>query len=70
MNMLVASFSLSASGSATATWGKEHMKLSSTGPSKTLPSFLWMAGAEEGGGIFGGFNYTGSSAQTTPPKCV
>ena len=34
--------------------GTEPMKLSSTGPSSTLPSFLFMAGAEEGGSCTAG----------------
>eukprot|EP00947_MAST-08B_sp_MAST-8B-sp1_P005888 g5888.t1 len=35
------------------------MKLSSTGPQSTLPSFFFMAGGEEGGSLFGGVGWTG-----------
>lgn len=43
--LLVGSLSLAAN----AVWGKEKMKLSSTGPLNTLPAFFFLAGGEEGG---------------------
>ena len=46
--------------------GTEPMKLSSTGPSSTLPSFLFMAGAEEGGSLYGGFGFTGGKGTPAP----
>ena len=44
-------------------WGKEPMKLSSTGPDSTLPTFFFMAGAEEGGGLYDGYGYTGGRGE-------
>ena len=47
---------------ATASWGTESMRLSSTGPQSALPAFLFVAGSEEGGSLFKGFYdppYTG-----------
>merc|ERR1719149_359163 len=38
------------------------MKMSSTGPSDTLPSFAFMQHNEEGGGLFGGFGWSGLGA--------
>ena len=38
---------------------RSRMKLSSTGPDSTLPTFFFMAGAEEGGGLYDGYGYTG-----------
>ena len=50
--------------------GFETLRLSSTGPSSTLPSFLFQAGSEEGGSLWGGFGYEGGtgtpSAYETP----
>ena len=43
--------SVTSFSNATAAWGKETMKVSSTGPSNTLPSFYFMAKAEEGGNV-------------------
>eukprot|EP00756_Hemistasia_phaeocysticola_P062386 Hpha_TRINITY_DN5820_c0_g1::TRINITY_DN5820_c0_g1_i1::g.45580::m.45580 len=39
--------------------GTYNMKLSSTGPDSTLPSFFFMAGSEEGGSLWSGYGYTG-----------
>ena len=39
--------------------GTEPMKMSSTGPTSTLPSFFFMAGAEEGGSLWSGFGWRG-----------
>ena len=39
---------------ATVKWGKEPIKVSSTGPDSTLPNFFFMAGGEEGGSMFDG----------------
>ena len=50
----------------TVGWGKEPIKMSSTGPDSTLPSFRWMAGAEEGGDIFSSFNYSGGTGTPQP----
>ena len=44
---------------ATVSKGTEPMKMSSTGPQSTLPSFLFMAGGEEGGSLWGGFGFQG-----------
>lgn len=44
---------------ATASWGIELIKVSSTGPSSTLPYFFFMASNEEGGSLYTGYNYTG-----------
>ena len=53
-------------------WGTEPIKVSSTGPDSTLPNFLFMAGGEEGGNIWGGaFEYdggTGSASPWSPPN--
>ena len=38
-----------AAGAGAAGWGTEPMKVSTTGPSNLLPSYFFMAGAEEGG---------------------
>ena len=61
---MLTAFSLAAPSPTTAapspttvTWGKEPMRLSSTGPESTLPTFMFMSGAEEGGDIFAGFNF-------------
>ena len=58
--------STAAAGTTTVSWGKEHMKLSSTGPSSTLPSFFFMAKSEEGGDLWTGFNYTGGLGAARP----
>eukprot|EP00944_MAST-04C_sp_MAST-4C-sp1_P004738 g4738.t1 len=42
------------------------MKLSSTGPDSTLPTFFFMAGAEEGGGLYDGYGYTGGRGEPSP----
>ena len=47
------------SSPATVSKGTEPMKMSSTGPQSTLPSFLFMAGGEEGGSLWGGFGFQG-----------
>ena len=52
-----------ASSPTTVTWGKEPMRLSSTGPESTLPTFMFMSGAEEGGDIFAGFNFSGGTGK-------
>lgn len=52
--------------SATVAWGTEPMKLSSTGPSSTLPSFFFMAGGEEGGSLWTSYNYSGGRADPAP----
>ena len=66
---MLTAFSLAAPSPTTAapspttvTWGKEPMRLSSTGPESTLPTFMFMSGAEEGGDIFAGFNFSGGRA--------
>ena len=52
---------------ATVTRGVEPMRLSSTGPANTLPSFFFMAGAEEGGSLWGGdFAYRGGRGDPDP----
>merc|ERR1719174_1057871 len=58
-----------ASDISAVSWGKERMKNSSTGPDNTLPSFLFMAGGEEGGSLFGGaFNYLDGGGGTGKPS--
>lgn len=53
--VMVASIATTAmTGSATVSWGKERLIVSSTGPDSTLPSFMFMAGSEEGGDLFSG----------------
>eukprot|EP00658_Telonema_sp_P-2_P038159 TRINITY_DN2741_c0_g2_i2.p1 TRINITY_DN2741_c0_g2~~TRINITY_DN2741_c0_g2_i2.p1 ORF type:complete len:753 (-),score=124.49 TRINITY_DN2741_c0_g2_i2:115-2373(-) len=42
------------------------MKMSATGSSNTLPSFLFQAGSEEGGSLYGGFNFSGGVGTPTP----
>lgn len=51
---------------ATWAWGTERMKLSSTGPSSTLPAFFFMARSEEGGALWGGYNFTGGRGDPLP----
>lgn len=51
---------------AKVAWGTEPMKLSTTGPSSTLPSFFFMAGGEEGGSLWSSFNYTGGRPPASP----
>lgn len=58
--------SASVASPATVAWGTEPMKLSSTGPSSTLPSFFFMAKGEEGGSLWTSFNYTGGRAAPAP----
>lgn len=53
----------------TVTMGKEPMKLSSTGPDYTLPSFFFMAGSEEGGALYGGYNYSGGLGEPDVSIC-
>ncbi len=55
-----------ATSPTTVTWGKEPMRLSSTGPESTLPTFMFMSGAEEGGDIFAGFNFSGGTGTPNP----
>jgi hypothetical protein len=57
-----------ANPTATATVARdtEPMKVSSTGPSNTLPSFFFMAGGEEGGSLYGGFGYKGGRGNPSP----
>lgn len=60
--LLVASAAATrASGKTTVSDGVEPMKLSSTGPSSTLPSFFFMARSEEGGALFGGHGFQGGT---------
>ena len=47
-------------------WGKEPVKLSSTGPSSTLPAFLFMAEGEEGGNLWTGFGFDGGRGKPNP----
>ena len=70
---MLTAFSLAAPSPTTAapspttvTWGKEPMRLSSTGPESTLPTFMFMSGAEEGGDIFAGFNFSGGTGTPNP----
>jgi hypothetical protein len=65
---LTASSTSSTFKPATVSWGKEPMKLSSTGPSSTLPAFFFMAKNEEGGDIWTGYNYTGGVGVPIPFK--
>ena len=58
--------SVTSFSNATAAWGKETMKVSSTGPSNTLPSFYFMAKAEEGGDIYSSYNFTGGRGTPKP----
>ena len=51
---------------ATVKWGKEPIKVSSTGPDSTLPNFFFMAGGEEGGSMFDGYGYTGGKGNPSP----
>jgi len=51
---------------ATISMGKEGMKMSSTGPDSTLPSFFFMAGAEEGGSLFSGYGFKGGRGEPNP----
>jgi len=57
---------ITAISSSSVTRGTEPMKLSSTGPTNTLPSFFFMAGGEEGGTLFSGFNFTGGRGTPAP----
>ena len=66
--MFTAAIAASASPPATVAWGKEPMRLSSTGPSSTLPAFFFMAGSEEGGDLWTGYNYTGGLGTPRPYK--
>ena len=70
---MLTAFSLAAPSPTTAapspttvTWGKEPMRLSSTGPESTLPTFMFMSGAEEGGDIFAGYNFSGGTGTPNP----
>ena len=51
--MMTATMAAWGQAATTAAWGKEPMKLSSTGPSSTLPDFFFMAKGEEGGDNLG-----------------
>ena len=67
MLSLVATIGVAASAAtANVTWGHEPMRLSTTGPQSTLPSFFFMSGAEEGGSTFTGFGYTGGRGKASP----
>ena len=65
---LLCTLAVTASGSGPAvSWGTEPLKMSSTGPDNTLPNFLFMAGGEEGGNLWGGdFSYTGVTGSPSP----
>ena len=62
-----ASAQVDAGSKTTASWGKEPMRISSTGPSSTLPSFFFMAGGEEGGSVWSGHGWHGTG-QPSPYK--
>ena len=47
-------------------WGKEPMKMSSTGPENLLPSFFFMAGGEEGGAYVASTGYSGGLGKPSP----
>lgn len=47
-------------------WSNITVKVSSTGPANTLPSFFFMAGSEEGGSLYGSFGWHGLG----PPQPV
>ena len=51
---------------ATLKWGTEPIKVSSTGPSSTLPSFFFMAGGEEGGSMYTGYGFDGGRGKPSP----
>ena len=63
---VIASAAAATPKNATIAWGTEAIKVSSTGPSSTLPSFFFMAGAEEGGALFTGFGYKGGHGTPDP----
>ena len=52
--------------SNTVSWGKEPMKMSSTGPDNLLPSFFFMAGGEEGGAYVANSGYSGGLGEPNP----
>ena len=69
LKMLVALLGIAtarATNPAKVSWGTHKMRMSSTGPDNTLPSFFFMAGGEEGGSLFKGFGYTGGDTWGGP----
>ena len=69
VKMLVALLGIAtvrATNPAKVSWGTHKMRMSSTGPDNTLPSFFFMAGGEEGGSLFKGFGYTGGDTWGGP----
>ena len=50
----------------TVSWGKEPIKMSSTGPENLLPSFFFMAGGEEGGAYVASDGYAGGLGTPNP----
>ena len=48
---------------ATVAWDVERIRVSSTGPSSTLPYFFFMSANVEGGSLYTGYNFTGGRGQ-------
>ena len=70
MMMAALHLATAAAAPATAVWGEEPMKLSSTGPSSTLPSFFFMAQGEEGGDLWTGYNFSGGVGEVRGLACA
>ena len=62
---LCAAFLIYGSSAEVSVSETEPMKLSSTGPDSTCLHFF-MAGAEEGGGLYDGYGYTGGRGESSP----
>lgn len=66
MMRFAAVVAVGSAGATNVSWGKEPMKISSTGPDSTLPSFIWMAGDEEGGSLMSIYNHSGGTGTPLP----